>query len=129
MLDVGEPVLDRVVAPVFLRLPVRVVPLPFGREVPPAMSRGGTTSLEQARTSATVEYPSRQSHIAGAPNGITFADQHGTSTNSQSTTSDIHNNDCGMLGMMTCSLRFRSPRGPIVGQRGRVKAPRAITHL
>ncbi len=77
MLDVGEPVLDRVVAPVFLRLPVRVVPLPFGREVPPAMSRGGTTSLAQARTSATVEYPSRQSHIAGAPNGITFADQHG----------------------------------------------------
>jgi hypothetical protein len=24
----------------------------------------------------------------------------GTSTNNQSTTSDIHNNDCGMLGMV-----------------------------
>ena len=28
----------------------------------------------------------------------------GTSTNSQSTTSDNHNNDCGMLGMVTRSF-------------------------
>lgn len=93
------------------------------------MSRGGTTSLEQARTSATVSTRVAKATSLVRRTASRLLISMGTSTNSQSTTSDIHNNDCGMLGMMTCSLRFRSPRGPIVGQRGRVKAPRAITHL
>jgi hypothetical protein len=40
----------------------------------------------------------------------------GTSTNSQSTTSDIHNNDCGMLGMVTCS--FPRQARPAAGASG-----------
>jgi hypothetical protein len=43
----------------------------------------------------------------------------GTSTNSQSTTREIHNNDCGMLGMMTCSFWPKSPARPIDDLRGR----------
>jgi hypothetical protein len=50
----------------------------------------------------------------------------GTSTNSQSTTSEIQSNDWGMLGMAASSfpLQARSP-----DQRIRVRRAETITHL
>ncbi len=50
----------------------------------------------------------------------------GTSTNSQSTTSEIHSNDWGMLGMTACSFPLQARSGEL---RNQGDAPRTITHL
>ncbi len=51
---------------VFRRLPVGIA----------AMTRGRTAPLDQTGFTPAVEYPGRQRHVAGAPHGVTFADEH-----------------------------------------------------
>ncbi len=60
--SVGELLLGQL----FLRLPVGVT----------AMTRSGTTTLEQTGTGRAVEHPGRQGHVAGAPHRVAFADEH-----------------------------------------------------
>ena len=79
---------------VFLGLPVGVTAMACRR--PAALEQPGGRALLSTRVANATSLVRRTASR--------LLTSMGTSTNSQSTTSDIHNNDCGMLGMVTRSF-------------------------